>query len=337
MVDMHTGIMTEQASAEPVDDVSELHGKALQVPMEQLAWPLLNQRGIDVIVRRDDQVDEQLCGNKFYKLFFNIAAAKAAGLTQLASFGGAYSNHLHALAGAGKRYGLQTIGFVRGERPTILSPTLIDAQNWGMKLHFLSRELYRNGNQTELAAYARKEFGPLYLIPEGGANLAGCRGASAIGWTIGQHFSGTDYQVCIPCGTGTTLAGLAAGLPSDRNALGFSILKGEGGLGLAVARQHREIMNEYSPELLNRTPNWRLVYGFHGGGYGKKLPAYLLRFWREFELQTGLQLDPVYTLKMFWGIASLARQNYWSSGTRLVVVHTGGLQGRRGFSNQIDW
>ena len=321
---------------------NELSRRALQVAMEPLTWPLLNRHGIELILRRDDQVDDELSGNKFYKLFFNIQAATAAGFTRVASFGGAYSNHLHALAAAGHRHGLQTLGLVRGEQPARLSSTLEDAQHWGMTLCFLPRELYRQQNSAALTAYVRERYGDVYLIPEGGANAAGCRGAMVIAQAIEARLDGAYAQVCMPCGTGTTLAGVAAGLPTGKIALGFSVLKGAGNLGVDIDRAYRVMLAVKShTEVVKRSAgtsgSWRLLSGYHSGGYGKKLPKILRSFWREFELETGLQLDPVYTLKMFHAIACLAQAGYWPKATRLVVIHTGGLQGRRGFAAQIDW
>lgn len=311
---------------------NELYQLALQVAMEPLVWPLLNKQGIELIVRRDDRIDAELCGNKFYKLFFNIQAAKNAGYTRVASFGGAYSNHLHALAAAGYRYGLSTVGLIRGEQSAHLSPTLEDARRWGMTLCFLPRALYRQQGSTGLETYVRERYGDVCLIPEGGANPEGCRGATVIGRAIEVQLEGAYQQVCMPCGTGTTLAGVAAGLPADKIAVGVSVLKGAGNLGLGIERAYCAVASSDT-----HGASWRLVSGYHGGGYGKKLPSNLRNFWREFELETGLQLDPVYTLKMFYAIAGLAQGRYWPRGTRLVVIHTGGLQGRRGFEAQIDW
>lgn len=314
---------------------SDLYQKALAVPLQSLQWSVAKRHNIELLVRRDDQIDGLLSGNKYYKLYFNIAAAKAAGFAQVASFGGAYSNHLHALAAAGRKYEIATVGLVRGERPAVLSPTLQDAEAWGMTLYFLPREVYRTAQASLTNDFLNAEFGRTYRIPEGGANEAGCRGAMAIGQAIEEQLEGAYQQVCLPCGTGATLAGVAAGLPCNKIALGFSVLKGVGDLGADIDRAYRRVLAPAGE--MKSAANWRLLTGFHGGGYGKKLPPSLCCFWREFELETGLLLDPVYTLKMFWGIACLAEAGYWRKRARLVVVHTGGLQGRRGFQQQIDW
>ena len=305
-----------------VDDLLEA---ACKIPVQRVHLKTLVDAGIELLVRRDDLIDSELSGNKFYKLFFNLRAARAQGFSQLLSFGGAYSNHLYALAAAGKRYGFSTVGVVRGERPVQLSPTLSDAEAWGMKLVFISRADYRDKNESELIADLRARYGEFYLIPEGGANLAGARGMQVLGQALEQQLKGDYTAVCVACGTGTSLAGLAAGIDVVKPALGFSILKGEGGLGGEVAAIYHQLC---AP---GTAANWRLISGFHAGGYGKKHPEYLSQFWQCFERNSGIPLDPVYTVKMFRGISSLAQQGYWPRGSRIVAIHSGGLQGRRGF------
>lgn len=316
-----------------IDD--ELHQRALQVPIQKISWNAVNRYQLDLLVRRDDLIDSSQSGNKFYKLFYNLDAAKKSGFTQVLSFGGAFSNHLYALAAAGRERGLTTIGVVRGERPACLSPTLRDAEAWGMKLHFVSRDTYRLKSDARFLADLRQIFGDFYAIPEGGANEAGVRGSAVIGHAIDQQLNGHYSCVCAPCGTGNTLAGIAAGLPESKTAIGFSVLKGAGDLGVTIAKNRQSYLDSLPDDVDQGSGgSWRLISGYHGGGYGKKLPSYLDQFWRSFENETGLLLDPVYSLKMFWGISQLAAQHYWSPGSRIVAVHTGGLQGRRGFNRE---
>lgn len=303
----------------------ELEKVAAKVPLQPVQNKVLAAAGIELLVRRDDLIDPQLSGNKFYKLFFNLCDARAQGFTRLLSFGGAYSNHLYALAVAGKRYGFSTLGVIRGERPAQLSPTLIDVEAYGMQLIFVSRADYRDKSEPEMIAQLQIKYGDFYLIPEGGANLAGARGMQVLGQALEQQLKGDYTAVCIASGTGTSLAGLAAGIDSTKPAVGFSVLKGGGNLGDSVAATYNQLRAH------DCAANWRLVSGFHSGGYGKKIPEYLSQFWQEFERDTGILLDPVYTVKMLWGLVSLAQQGYWPRGSRVVAIHSGGLQGRRGF------
>lgn len=307
--------------------------RSLAVALQPLDWGLARSKDVEMFVRRDDLIDSACSGNKFYKLFYNLHAAKTAGYKKLLSFGGAYSNHIYALAATGAEYGFDTVGVIRGERPARLSATLIDAERMGMKLHFVSRTEYRSkdaGSPEDYGALLElltRTHGDFYLIPEGGANAEGMQGSSVMGWAVAQQLAALPErltQVCLACGTGNTLAGVASGLAAiDVGVTGFSVLKGEGDLGARIRRQQTVMANQSS--------NWRLISGYHGGGYARKLPFLLHQFGHEFEASNGLKLDPVYTLKMLWGVAQLMQQDYWPQGSRLVLIHTGGMQGRRGF------
>lgn len=308
----------------------EFLGRAQQVPLQYLQWNLAKQKDVEVLVRRDDLIDTHLSGNKFYKLFYNLRAAKALGCSQLLSFGGAYSNHIYALAAAANAYGFKAIGVIRGERPKQLSATLSDAEAWGMQLHFVSRADYRDRCSGELMAELMAQYGDFFEIPEGGANTYGAMGTKALGAAIYQQVKSDYTAICVAAGTANTLAGLAVGLSQNScsqiagSVLGFSVLNGEGSLGTDLINHQKSLGAE--------TVNWRLISGYHGGGYAKKLPGDLRQFLFEFERETKLIVDPVYTLKMCWGVAQLLAQNYWPRGSRLILVHTGGLQGRRGFN-----
>lgn len=313
----------------------EFLSRAEKVPLQRLSWGLAKQKGVDVFVRRDDLIDAHLSGNKFYKLYYNLRAAKLAGHTQLLSFGGAYSNHIYALAAAAKDAGFASVGVIRGERPRYLSPTLKDAEAWGMKLHFVSRTDYRSANSSVFLEELKDIYGDFFHIPEGGANVYGIQGTKVLGESICRQI-GSDYtSVCLAAGTANTIAGVAAGLQMSKQSdsgselvLGFSVLKepkssGFKSLGAQVL--------EYQREINLTTNNWRLISGYHGGGYGKKLTTEMYHFMMDFERETQLQLDPVYTLKLCWGVAQLLKNDYWPRGSRLILIHTGGLQGRRGF------
>lgn len=310
-----------------------LQQRALAVPMQPLVLPALARRGIELIIRRDDLIDQQMSGNKFYKLFWNLQRAKSNGVQQIASFGGAWSNHLYALAAVGQASGLKTLGVIRGDRPPVLSDTLRDVESMGMTLCFVARETYRQLTREadQYAAFQQwlvERYGDLLLVPEGGANCEGARGAMAIGQSIEQQLQGNYDEVWVAAATGTTLAGLAAGLPAGKIAGGISVLKGQGSMAADIDRLYRQLAVTDVPQ----SSNWRLVTGFHAGGYAKKLPEALQKFQKNFEEQHKVLLDPVYTLKLFFAISSLAQAGYWAAGTRLVVVHSGGLQGRRGFA-----
>lgn len=297
--------------------------KALAVPYHTIIMPEWEKLGIQVFLRRDDLIDEALSGNKYYKLFYNLEYAIKQKKSTIVSYGGAYSNHLHALAIAGRKYNLQTIGVIRGERPQVLNSMLMDVESMGMRLEFISRAQYKAFTENPSLNHYPKSH---YIIPEGGANNMGIKGTQVIGTAIEQSFSQHYDFVCVPCGTGGTMAGIIAGLPNAKTVVGFSVLKGAG-----------QMFNAQMQNILTGGCHWRLIRGFHGGGYAKKLPDYLVDFWQAFERYNNILLDPVYTLKMLWGIHALIMRGYWSCGTRLIAVHTGGVQGRRGFAKQISW
>lgn len=295
-----------------------------RVNHQRLCWPALDDKGLAVYLRRDDIASEHYPGNKFYKLFYNIRSILEAGHKTVVSFGGAYSNHIHALAAMGEQYGLSTVGIIRGyppKSPEKLSPTLQDAQACGMRLLFLNKQDYQCKNISTFEALLNTEYGHYYLLPEGGENLLGVKGCQAIGQSISEHFTG-DYTVCCAVGTGTTLSGIISGLPENMPVIGFSALKGEDSLSSTVSQWLDKVDCQHV--------NWQVINDYHHGGYAKVNPQ-LLQFMAELEEANGLQLEPVYNAKMLWGIEQLALQGYWPAGSRIVVVHGGGVQGRRGF------
>ena len=308
-----------------LDEFIEL---AKKVPYQQLPNGLLGNKSVDIWVRRDDLLDPIISGNKFYKLFFNLTAAMAENKV-IVSAGGPYSNHIHALAGAGYRYGVKTIGIIRGEHPTVLSPTLQDAEQWGMTLKFVAREKYTPSDEKAMLALANCTTTNAMYVPEGGDNSLGYKGTVLLGQIIGGT-SPVDFDcLCVASGTGNTLSGLAAGLAQVKRdhqfcVKGFSVLKGHQSLVPSVGLRHHIQHAE-------NAVNWSIISGFHLGGYGKRLPTKTAEFANDIESKTAIPLDPVYTAKLFWGVQCLVEQGYWKAGTKLLLLHTGGTQGRRGF------
>ncbi len=301
-----------------------LTAASLSTPLLEIDIEPFRSREIRFFLKREDLVDSEHSGNKFYKLHHHLLAAGQGGHTRLLSFGGAWSNHIHALAAAGQRLGLQTIGVIRGEIPARLSATLSDARERGMELYFLDRQSYRQKNSPALLDDLRRRFGDFYLIPEGGSGALGALGCQAITRGIVDQCPVPVDYIGVACGTGATLAGIAsARMCTNRPvALGFSVLKGAGDLSAQVASLLAELGAGDAP--------WRLYSDFHCGGYAR-LPGYLSTFMRNFEAQTSIVLDPVYTVKMIWGLCELVQKGELADAKCIVAVHTGGLQGRRGF------
>lgn len=253
-------------------------------------------------------------GNKYFKLKENLTAARQSGNKTLLSFGGGWSNHIHALAQLGHEQGLRTVGVIRGERPKRFSAMLEDASAYGMTLHFVSRQAYRDKESPKMLADLRQMFGDFHLLPEGGSNHLGVQGAEAIVELVDPD--AFDLFV-LPVGTGGTLAGIAKALPPGKQVLGISVLKGA---------QYLEGEIENLAPGLN---NWRLDHEGHEGGYGK-VSKNLKSFVLAFEEQTSIPIEPVYTGKMLLRLCQLLSGGELKN-KRILAIHTGGLQGRRGF------
>ena len=274
---------------------------------------LLNDRdfekaGVRLFIKREDLIHPQISGNKWRKLKYNLEDARKAGKNTLLTFGGAFSNHIYAIAATGKIFGFRTIGIIRGEKTLSLNPTLAFAESQGMQLFFLNRTDYRHKDQAailnKIRAMVNEDF---FLIPEGGANEAGIRGCAEIALEIDMDF---DF-ICCPCGTGTTLTGLASSLQNHQQALGFAALK---------------VNPEAQAGFLN-VANAHVFYDYHFGGYAKTTPE-LLTFIQDFEASHGILLERVYTGKMLFGLFDLLKKGFFKAGQTVVVLHTGGLQGR---------
>ena len=301
-------------------------------PLEELHDPLLQERGVRLLVKRDDLLcfPEQpaFSGNKWRKLKYNLLAARADGHDQLLTFGGAYSNHIAAVAAAGLLFGFRTVGIIRGEAHTPLNPTLRQATEAGMQLHYLDRATYRQKNTPELLDHLDRKFGKSYCIPEGGSNAAALQGCAELAEEISDQLAG-EWPDCISlsCGTGGTLAGLVAGLRGQSRVLGFPALKGDFLLTAITS-----LLKVHYPG--QSFPNWSLQTDYHCGGYARFTPE-LIDFINGFGQRHGIALDPIYTGKLFFGLFDLIGQGAFPSGSTLLAVHTGGRQGVAGFNERL--
>ncbi len=278
--------------------------------------PLLAQYQVELWMKRDDLLHPVISGNKWRKLKYSLDHALSLGADTLVSMGGAYSNHLHALAYVGKVLGLKTVGLVRGEQPETLTPSLLDMKNWGMELRFVSRTDYRllrqYKNHHALPGLEARQ----YWLPEGGALGLALKGVAELVTEIAVPYD----TFCVPCGTGTTLAGIVDAVPERVSVLGFAALKNAGFL-----------TGEVEAMLTHPRNNWQINSDYHFGGFAKT-NADLSAFIEDFELKTTIPLEPVYTGKMMYAVYDLIKKHYFKPGERIIAVHTGGLQGKRGFS-----
>ncbi|MEI6584566.1 MAG: pyridoxal-phosphate dependent enzyme [Sediminibacterium sp.] len=264
---------------------------------------------LQVDVLRLDEIHPIVNGNKWFKLQYYLADAIQNNKTEIASFGGAYSNHIVALAFACKTLNLKSTGFIRGEKSEAPSATLIAAANYGMNLQYVNRTDYNN-KEALINLYNEPNR---YWIPEGGYGVLGAQGASKI---LEQLPSNNYTHILCSVGSGTMAAGIVNATTAHQQVIGISSLKNNADL-------ERQVLNL----VLNDKRNaFTLLHQYHFGGYAKH-PAELITFMKEFYAKTSIPTDIVYTGKLFFAMNNLIKENYFDSQTKLLVIHCGGLQG----------
>lgn len=284
--------------------------KATVQSLADLPW----QQRVAVDVLRLDLIHPVLSGNKWFKLKNHLEQAKEQHKKGILTFGGAWSNHLVATAIAGQQANLATVGIVRGEAPALPSATLQEAKRYNMQLQYVARAEFRN--ETELFSVLQKQYPDHLLVPAGGQSEAGVQGAATI-----LSLAGDVPYTHIVCalGTGTMMAGITRAARPDQQVIGFSSLK--------IADQHhnslREFIGRHAPHA-----NWQLIYDYHFGGYARK-NATLLSFMNDLYRRHHLPTDFVYTGKLLFGLADLIQQDFFAPGSRILAIHSGGLQGNR--------
>ena len=296
--------------------------------MLQIFDDCIQQKNSRLFILREDLIHPEISGNKWRKLKYNIVEAKKNNFDILLTFGGAYSNHIAATSAAGKYYGLKTIGIIRGEEVLPLNPTLQLAKDNGMIFKYVSREQYRENNKYDSALIEslKKEFGQFYIVPEGGSNSLAVKGCTEIINKIAVEYD----VICSACGTGGTLAGIIAS--TQKEVLGFPALKG----GNFLREDINDLLGNYTNLFGVRVENnhWKLVTTYHFGGYAKIKPE-LIEFVRHFKKKHQIPLDLIYTGKMLFGIYDLLQETKQLDGKTIIAVHTGGLQGNKGFEERL--
>lgn len=285
---------------------------------------LFKKNNVSLYVKREDRLHKYVSGNKFRKLKYNILEAKEQRKEVLLTFGGAYSNHISATAYAGKIHGFKTIGVIRGDElgkdlATTLArnATLKFASDNGMRFYFVSRSRYRNKMDVNFVAELKDVFGDFYLIPEGGTNELAIKGCEEI---LTKEDSEFDY-ICCAVGTGGTISGIINSIQPHQKILGFPALKGD-------------FLHEEIEKLINKQADWKLITDYHFGGFAK-INEELVRFINSTKAKYGLALDPVYTGKMLFGITDLIAKNYFPKESKVLLIHTGGLQGIKAMNQKL--
>ncbi len=283
--------------------------------------------GVRVDILREDLLDSEISGNKYRKLKYNVLKAHDLGHETLLTFGGAYSNHITAVAAAGERFGFKTIGVIRGEKQED-NPTLNRCFQQGMQLYFISRADYRSKHSPEFKEHLVERFGNFFMIPEGGANYHGINGCMEILNDVNQQY----HAVVAACGTGTMLAGLVLSAKHKFKVYGVSALKGDFMQQEVQNRLVEFLMNdeaakdyEYSYEIWNN---------YHRGGYAK-VDDELVDFINATKDQTGIPLDAIYTGKVAMALVDKVSSGFFEKGSRLLMIHSGGIQGNRGMAKRL--
>lgn len=258
-------------------------------------------------------------GNKWRKLKYNLLEARLNGQHTILTFGGAYSNHIYAVAAAAKIFHFKAIGIIRGDETTVQSPTLQFAASQGMQLHYMDRETYRHKEDAANIESLRVQLGDFYYVPEGGTNIFALEGVAEI---IPELNVSYDY-LCTACGTGGNVGRFSKRFKRREEADWFSSLKGTDTLTGKV----NELVQEYTGEQYS---NFKVNFNYHFGGYARIKPE-LIDFIKQFKRDYDITLEPVYTGKMFYGLFDMIQKDVFAKGTRIVALHTGGLQGLSGY------
>ena len=270
---------------------------------------------MEASILRLDKLHPIVSGNKWFKLRYYIEDAISQSCSTIASFGGPYSNHLVALAYAAKENNVKSIGYVRASKEDILTPSLQEAQAYGMQLEFIGRthfqEIKNDLLKTNQQSSIDNDF--IYFIDEGGYGTIGAKGAATI---LNTHCK--DYTTIIAAvGTGTMLAGLINAAEAHQDIIGIPVLKNE-----------NTIEDEIKALLINKAASFSLLHNFHQGGYAKTNPA-LFDFMNQLWTLEKIPTDIVYTGKLLMAVDSLLKENYFKAESKILVIHSGGLQGNR--------
>lgn len=292
-------------------------------PVTQIDHPLFQKHQINVWVKRDDLIHPVISGNKWRKLKFNLMHANQQEYQGVLSFGGAYSNHIHALAYACKNNNLKSLAIIRGEEHYRNNSTLSQAISWGMNCHFVDRKTYKLRNNQNYLNELSQQYPDYFIVPEGGSNQHALAGVSEVIYELDKQLS---YDcLMLPVGSAGTLSGLIKADHNRHHLLGVAVLKQDGYLEQEV--------NQLLASEPNKHDNWKILNNFHGGGYAKFSHDDCLRI-SEFNQLTGITFEPIYSGKMLLAFLALLEQGYFQKNQTVVLLHTGGLQGINGLIEQ---
>lgn len=293
----------------------------LPSPIQQIDHPLLAEKEIRLFIKRDDLIHDQIMGNKWRKLKYNLSEARILEKKSIVTLGGAYSNHIYATAAAGSEFGFETIGIIRGEELNPSSnPTLEFAASKNMTLRFVDRNTYRKMSVDP--AILQEEYPDSYALPEGGTNHLAIKGTSEL---VDEISVGFDV-IALPVGTGGTFCGILDGVKTHQHVLGVSSLKGD-----FMQEEIKKLLIKFNIE----KNNFSIDTDYHFGGYGKTTDE-LIDFINWFKENFGISLDPIYTGKTFFAVWDMIKNDKFEKNLKIILLHTGGLQGISGFNRKNE-
>lgn len=281
--------------------------------IKELKLNINNSNNIKLFIKREDLIHDIVSGNKWRKLNYNFKYIKEKKIKKILSFGGAYSNHLHALSWLAKKNNIKSFGLVRGCKLSIENPTLSFCKKNKMDLFFLDRSTYRNNKYNNpIFKKIIKSKENVFVIPEGGFNEFGIKGCEEIMNEVNEHYD----IICCSIGSGCTAVGIIKSLKFDQSFLGFSSFK-----------NNAQIKNIISEKV--KTMNWEINSEYNFGGFGQ-VNDELKKFIKDFKNTYAIMLDPIYTSKLFFGLFDMISKNKLPKDSRILALHTGGLQGLQG-------
>ncbi|WP_420576448.1 1-aminocyclopropane-1-carboxylate deaminase/D-cysteine desulfhydrase [Ekhidna sp.] len=293
----------------------------LPTPIQEISHPLLEEKQIQLFVKRDDLVHPEIMGNKWRKLKYNLEEMKSNKQTSLVTMGGAYSNHIAATAAAAHEHKIQAVGIIRGdELDENSNPTLRFAHSKGMQLHFANRHRFRDFREN--LRLIKEEYPDHYFLPEGGTNELAVKGCTEIINEITIPFD----IIVTPIGTGGTFAGLVKSASESQKVAGISSLKGD-----FISSEMSRLLQKMNI----KSKNYSIITRYHFGGYGKTNTE-LIDFINWFKENFGIPLEPIYTGKSFFGVWDMIKTDKFEKNLKIVLLHTGGLQGIKGFNRKNE-
>ncbi len=288
----------------------------MKIKTQEISFPLLKEKEIRLFIKRIDQIHEHVSGNKWFKLKYNLLEAKRKKAVSILTFGGAYSNHIAATAYLAKEKGFSSVGVIRGEECLPLNPTLDFAVGQGMRIYYVSRSNYRLKHAVGFLNKLKVKFGDFYLIPEGGTNKLAIKGAADI-----LETNDTQDYICCAVGTGGTIAGVINSINKNQQVIGFPAIKGS-------------VLLKNNIKSWTESRRWELVDSYSFGGYAK-LTKEIVDFINNFYETQKISLDAIYTGKMMFGIMDLVAKDYFQKGSKILAIHSGGLQGNKGMNERL--